>query len=81
MRKTVIQEGTHTISVYFPPDSVMLVLGRFGEGLTLVFDIDGLKPEFETAFVKDGEFDDAELAKLEAEALRIILAYYSGELQ
>lgn len=81
MKKTVIQEGVHTISVYFPPEAVMLVLGRFAEGLTIVFDIDGLKPEFDTAFVKEGEFDETEMGKLEAEALRIVLSYYSGELQ
>lgn len=81
MRKTIVQEGVHTVSVYFPPDAVMLVLGRFAEGLTIVYDTDGLAPEYDTAFVKDGEFSDEELEKLKREAYRIVVAYYSGELE
>lgn len=81
MRKAIIQEGVHTVSVYFPPDAVMLVLGRFAEGLTMVFDTDGFQPEFDTVFAKEGEFTDDELKKLEQEAHRLVIAFYNGELK
>lgn len=81
MRKTIVQEGVHTVSVYFPPDAVMLVLGRFAEGLTIVYDTDGLAPEYDTTFAKEGEFTDEEMDKLKREAHRIVLAYYNGEFE
>lgn len=76
MKKVVIQEGIHTISVYFPPDAVMLVLGRFAEGLTFIFDAGTIN--LDTVFSKDGEFNETEMEQLNKEAVNILQQYYQG---
>ena len=76
MKKVVIQEGIHTISVYFPPDVVMLVLGRFAEGLTFIFDAGTIN--LDTVFSKDGEFNETEMEQLNKEAVNILQQYYQG---
>lgn len=78
MRKTIVQEGVHTVSVYFPPEVVAETLNRpVKEGLTVVFQPPLLIHE--TTFMKEGEFSDREHQLLMVKARDTIITFYTGD--
>lgn len=77
MREIAIQEGFHTVSVYFPPEVVEQVIKHSAEGLTVVFKSADLT--YDTSFVKEGEYTEQELHLLIVKARDTMIEYYNGE--
>jgi len=69
----VIQQGTHTLSVYFTPRDVDHLLGTLENshsGLTFVFELDTL--DLIDTFQQEGDYTNEQLANLQVEAITIL---------
>lgn len=69
-----IQEGVHTLSVYFPPQVIDTVLGTSHDGVTMIFDRETF--ELEDRFYKAGQYATPQLEHLCERAVNLLREQY-----
>lgn len=69
-----IQEGVHTLSVYFPPNVIETVLGTSHDGVTMIFDRKTF--ELEDRFYQVGQYAAPQLERLCEKAVNMLKEHY-----
>jgi len=65
-----IQEGTHTVSVYLPPEAIENTLGFCHDGVTFIFKM--VDHTLETEFAKEGQYNKEQLHTLSQRAKKFL---------